>query len=168
MDPTPKPIVANCNVAAAGAPTAATPIGRSNTVFGSLKWWPLSSSASASSSNNSSSSPNIAGGAAAGGSASCGLHVAPQKLRESKWFTQDESRVLCAVAEPGFVVEIREGQENESSYGVLLFKASKGAFRWWTYSQAATSKLYHRGFECEPNHARAFGILSNPMNAFVS
>jgi hypothetical protein len=33
-------------------------------------------------------------------------HVATQKLRESKWFYQDEERLFCAVIETGFIVEL--------------------------------------------------------------
>lgn len=33
-------------------------------------------------------------------------HVATQKLRESKWFLQDEERLVCAVVESGFIVEL--------------------------------------------------------------
>lgn len=33
--------------------------------------------------------------------------VAIQKLRESKWFNQDEERLFCAVIESGFIVELK-------------------------------------------------------------
>lgn len=55
-----------------------------------------------------------------------GSSVAVQKLRESKWFGQDESRIFCAVIECGFVVETREGQENDGWFGVVICKTSKG------------------------------------------
>lgn len=81
------------------------PISRTNTVIGSLKWW------SSSSSNN---------------SKNFGSTIAAQKLRESKWFGPDESRILCAVIECGFIIEIKEGQENEGTFGVVNFKPIKG------------------------------------------
>lgn len=55
-----------------------------------------------------------------------GSSVAVQKLRESKWFGQDESRIFCAVIECGFIVETREGQENDGWFGVVMCKTSKG------------------------------------------
>lgn len=82
-------------------------LSRTNTVIGSLKWW---SSSSASSNSR------------LGGSTT----ISVQKLRESKWFGPDESRILCAVVERGFIVEIREGQENDSVFGVVHIKSSKG------------------------------------------
>lgn len=33
------------------------------------------------------------------------------KLRESKWFTENEARIFCVVAEVGFIVEIRRAVE---------------------------------------------------------
>ncbi|KAJ6638817.1 hypothetical protein Bhyg_11555 [Pseudolycoriella hygida] len=54
-----------------------------------------------------------------------GSAIAGQKLRESKWFTVDESRILCAVIECGFIVETREGQENDGWFGVAICKTSK-------------------------------------------
>lgn len=55
-----------------------------------------------------------------------GSSVAVQKLRESKWFAPDESRIFCAVIECGFIVETREGQENDGWFGVVNCKTSKG------------------------------------------
>lgn len=86
-------------------------LSRTNTVIGSLKWW---SSSSASSNSR------------LGGSTT----ISVQKLRESKWFGPDESRILCAVVERGFIVEIREGQENDSVFGVVHIKSSKGKRKW--------------------------------------
>lgn len=34
-------------------------------------------------------------------------HIATQKLRESKWFKENEERIFCAVIETGFIVEYR-------------------------------------------------------------
>lgn len=83
-------------------------ITRANSFFGSMKWW------------SSSNKPT----AQTFGSAL----IATQKLRESKWFTVDESRILCAVVESGFIVEFKEGQENESVFGVVSVKLNKGKF----------------------------------------
>lgn len=84
------------------------PISRTNTVIGSLKWW------SSNSNNNNTNSKGF------------GSSIAAQKLRESKWFGPDECRILCAVIESGFIVEIKEGQENDGTFGVVSFKAIKG------------------------------------------
>lgn len=35
-------------------------------------------------------------------------HIATQKLRESKWFHEDEERLVCAVIEGGFIVELKK------------------------------------------------------------
>lgn len=55
--------------------------------------------------------------------------VATQKLRESKWFHQDEERLACAVIESGFIVEIVSNGENapdsKSHYGVVSVEAKK-------------------------------------------
>lgn len=55
--------------------------------------------------------------------------VATQKLRESKWFDQDEERLFCAVIESGFIVEImlkdQTVDENKSHYGVVSVEAKK-------------------------------------------
>lgn len=58
--------------------------------------------------------------------------VAIQKLRESKWFNQDEERLFCAVIESGFIVEIMQNaqsiNENKSHYGVVSVEAKKSEF----------------------------------------
>lgn len=55
--------------------------------------------------------------------------VAIQKLRESKWFEQDEERLFCAVIESGFIVEIIQKTqlitEPKSHYGVVSVEAKK-------------------------------------------
>ncbi|CRK88481.1 CLUMA_CG002242, isoform A [Clunio marinus] len=55
--------------------------------------------------------------------------VATQKLRESKWFNQDEERLYCAVIETGFIVEImhheQHNEENKSHYGVVSVEPKK-------------------------------------------
>lgn len=84
-------------------------INRSHSLVGGLKWWPISLS------NNNNN-----------GKTTFGSSVAVQKLRESKWFSPDESRILCAVLECGFIVEVREDKENEGWYGVTFFKSTKG------------------------------------------
>lgn len=78
---------------------------RTNSVIGAMKWW---------SSTNSNKQQNF------------GSAIAGQKLRESKWFGADESRILCAVIECGFIVETRDGQENDGWFGVAICKTSKG------------------------------------------
>lgn len=59
--------------------------------------------------------------------------VAIQKLRESKWFNQDEERLFCAVIESGFIVEIMQREqsihENKSHYGVVSVETKKSEFR---------------------------------------
>jgi hypothetical protein len=68
-------------------------------------------------------------------------HVATQKLRESKWFHQDEERLFCAVIETGFIVELVQTQveqidvdddvfphahqEVQSHYGVVCVEIKK-------------------------------------------
>lgn len=58
--------------------------------------------------------------------------VAIQKLRESKWFNQDEERLFCAVIESGFIVEIMQNEqninENKSHYGVVSVEPKKSEF----------------------------------------
>lgn len=78
---------------------------RTSSVIGAMKWW---------SSTNSNKQQNF------------GSAIAGQKLRESKWFNADESRILCAVIECGFIVETRDGQENDGWFGVAICKTSKG------------------------------------------
>lgn len=55
--------------------------------------------------------------------------VAIQKLRESKWFEQDEERLFCAVIESGFIVEVmqkdRSVDDNKSHFGVVSVEAKK-------------------------------------------
>lgn len=55
--------------------------------------------------------------------------VAIQKLRESKWFEQDEERLFCAVIESGFIVEVmlkeRSVEDNKSHFGVVSVEAKK-------------------------------------------
>ena len=73
-------------------------------------------------------------------------HVATQKLRESKWFHQDEERLFCAVMETGFIVELVQNQvqpnsdeedevfphdthpETQSHYGVVCVELKKSKF----------------------------------------
>lgn len=77
---------------------------RSNSLVGNIKWWPISLT----------NKPTF------------GSSVAVQKLRESKWFQSEEQRILCAVLECGFIVEIREDKENEGWFGIAIFKSTKG------------------------------------------
>jgi len=58
--------------------------------------------------------------------------VATQKLRESKWFEQDEERLFCAVIESGFIVEIVQKDQSisecKSHYGVVSVEPKKSEF----------------------------------------
>lgn len=64
--------------------------------------------------------------------------VAIQKLRESKWFDQDEERLFCAVIESGFIVEIVQKEqsinENKSHYGVVSVETKKSESYYQTKS----------------------------------
>lgn len=53
-----------------------------------------------------------------------GSFVVGQKLRESKWFNHTELKILCAVCETGFIVELKsDNSENteESDFGVAVW-----------------------------------------------
>lgn len=54
-----------------------------------------------------------------------GSFVVGQKLRESKWFTHEEHKVLCAVLETGFIVESRN-QNDESKFGIAVWTPGFG------------------------------------------
>lgn len=88
------------------------PRSRANTVIGQIKWWTSNHHLTNNNNNNNCKS--------------FGSSVAVQKLRESKWFGPDESRIFCAVIECGFIVETREGKENGGWFGVVNCKTSKG------------------------------------------
>lgn len=92
------------------------PRSRANSVIGQIKWW-TSSNNHFTNNNTTTNNHNIK---------HFGSSVAVQKLRESKWFGPDESRIFCAVIECGFIVETREGQENDGWFGVVYCKTSKG------------------------------------------
>lgn len=85
-------------------------IPRTNSVIGSMKWWPTNN-------NNTSTSGQHFGSS-----------IAIQKLRESKYFKPEESKILCAVIESGFIIETKEGQENDGWFGVVQCKTTKGMF----------------------------------------
>lgn len=60
--------------------------------------------------------------------------VATQKLRESKWFDQNEERLFCSVVEGGFIVEImqkdqsmavNDGEELKSHFGIVSIEVKK-------------------------------------------
>lgn len=91
---------------------------RANSVIGQIKWW--SSSTAPDLSNNNNNNNNLNNTVKQFGSS-----VAVQKLRESKWFGPDESRIFCAVIECGFIVETREGQENDGWFGIVICKTTK-------------------------------------------
>lgn len=94
---------------------------RANSVINHIKMWTSSNHSLNNSNSNSNTHVNNQHNLKQFGSS-----VAVQKLRESKWFGQDESRIFCAVIECGFVVETREGQENDGWFGVVMCKTSKG------------------------------------------
>lgn len=83
-------------------------IPRTSSVIGSMKWWPTNT-------NNTSTSGHTFGSS-----------IAIQKLRESKYFKPEESKILCAVIESGFIIETKEGQENDGWFGVVQCKTTKG------------------------------------------
>jgi hypothetical protein len=72
-------------------------------------------------------------------------HVATQKLRESKWFLQDEERLVCAVVESGFIVELmltnsqektennnnnnNNGSEVKTHYGIVGVEVKKSELK---------------------------------------
>lgn len=97
----------------------AKPRSRANTVIGQIKWWTSSNQPFHTNNNTPATNNN-------NHIKSFGSSVAVQKLRESKWFGPDESRIFCAVIECGFIVETREGQENDGWFGVVNCKTSKG------------------------------------------
>lgn len=59
-------------------------------------------------------------------------HVATQKLRDSKWFRQDEERLVCAVLETGFIVELvlieQKDAELKSHYGIVCVDVKKSEY----------------------------------------
>lgn len=91
---------------------------RANTVIGQIKWWTSSHNQPFDTHNNNNNNTQPF--------KTFGSSVAVQKLRESKWFGPDESRIFCAVIECGFIVETREGKENGGWFGVVNCKTSKG------------------------------------------
>ncbi|GAB0086525.1 uncharacterized protein DMENIID0001_006080 [Sergentomyia squamirostris] len=54
-----------------------------------------------------------------------GSSVAVRKLRESKWFDEKEQRIFCAVAECGFIVEVKDEKENIETFGIVICKTAK-------------------------------------------
>ncbi|KAL3275441.1 hypothetical protein HHI36_020202, partial [Cryptolaemus montrouzieri] len=66
------------------------------------------------------SNPAIMGDRQRGGVKRGNSFIVGQKLRESKWFRQDEMKIVCAVVESGFILEKHEnGLEN--TYGVIMW-----------------------------------------------
>lgn len=98
------------------------PRSRANSVINQIKLW-TSSNHSLQSNNNNNNNTKMNNHNSV---KQFGSSVAVQKLRESKWFGLDESRIFCAVVECGFIVETREGQENDGWFGVVMCKTSKG------------------------------------------
>lgn len=58
-------------------------------------------------------------------SSSFGSTVAIQKLRETRWFSQDEENLFCSVIECGFIVEVHDENNENSWYGVVDFNVKK-------------------------------------------
>lgn len=89
--------------------------------------------------------------------------VAIQKLRESKWFEQDEERLFCAVIESGFIVEIVQKEQSiteyKSHYGVVSVEAKKSEF---IIKQTFS---YHSAFDCL--NKRAFQISVQYLLMFL-
>lgn len=54
-----------------------------------------------------------------------GSFVVGQKLRESKWFSHEETKVLCAVLETGFILETKNHNE-EKALGVAVWNPGYG------------------------------------------
>lgn len=54
-----------------------------------------------------------------------GSFIVGQKLRESKWFSHEELKILCAVLETGFVVETKNHNE-EKGLGVAVWTPGFG------------------------------------------
>ena len=85
-----------------------------------------------------------------------GSTVAVQKLRESKWFNQDEERLFCSVIEGGFIVEMVTNINNDSKslYGVVSVdhKKSKSVefIKFWFYFdfEKQNSICYLRSITC--------------------
>lgn len=59
-----------------------------------------------------------------------GSFVIGQKLRESKWFSHEEHKVLCAVLETGFIVESKN-QSGDTKYGVAVWTPGFGMYSVW-------------------------------------
>lgn len=61
-------------------------------------------------------------------------HIATQKLRESKWFKENEQKIVCAVMETGFIVEIKlessqdKIEPTQSHYGIISVELKKSKF----------------------------------------
>jgi hypothetical protein len=74
-------------------------------------------------------------------------HIATQKLRESKWFHDNEERLVCAVIECGFIVELKKemvtssqdedeidntdlnhNDATKSQYGIISIEMKKSKF----------------------------------------
>lgn len=106
----------------------AKPRSRANSVIGQIKWWASSTNNNNNNSNNQNNNNNNSPPPAV--TKQFGSSVAVQKLRETKWFGPDENRIFCAVIECGFIVETREGQENDGWFGVANCKTTKGKLPW--------------------------------------
>lgn len=55
--------------------------------------------------------------------------VMGQKLRESKWFTHEELKIVCAVLESGFIVQKSvEDEEVEDQWGIAMWDVGHGVY----------------------------------------
>lgn len=52
--------------------------------------------------------------------------MAIQKLRETKWFGEDEERIFCSVVESGFIVEVHDENRENNWFGIVDFSVKKG------------------------------------------
>lgn len=115
------------------------PRSRANSVIGQIKWW-SSSTAPDNITNNNNNTSIVK---------QFGSSVAVQKLRESKWFGPDECRIFCAVIECGFIIETREGQENDGWFGVVYCKTAKGKWSIFLLFKLVYMYIYYLKKKCE-------------------
>lgn len=104
------------------------PRSRANSVIGQIKWWSSSTAPDLTNNNNNNNNSTNNNNTHSSVAKQFGSSVAVQKLRESKWFGPDECRIFCAVIECGFIVETREGQENDGWFGIVSCSTTKGMF----------------------------------------
>lgn len=73
-----------------------------------------------------------------------GSFIVGQKLRESKWFRHEEMKIVCAVVESGFIVELKADNLEEHVFGVAMwvpgYEKSKDPHYLTIYTLDATLK----------------------------